>query len=188
MEATKNPNGVDMQSVGGYVEAVKENNNNAKVSFVAESTWKGGTKAEVNVKEFFADGNPASRPDRHFKFNVTEPSQLGGADDAPNPVELLAAALCGCLTAGIATNSAMFGTELEKLDVKVKVDFDLMGVLGLDRNISNGAQHLHYTVTLKGKAAKEALQKTKETLDRKSAILNTLKNPLNVTTEFIIEE
>jgi len=188
METTKLPNGVDMPSVGGFVDAVKENNNNAKVSFVAESNWQGGTKAEVNVKEFFADGNVASRPDRKFKFNVTEPSQLGGADDAPNPVELLAAALCGCLTAGIATNSAMFGTELEKLNVKVKVDFDLMGVLGLDRSVGNGAQHLHYTVTLKGNASKEALQKTKETLDKKSAILNTLKNPLSITTEFIVEE
>jgi hypothetical protein len=72
--------------------------------------------------------------------------------------------------------------------VKVKVDFNLLGVLGMDRSISNGAQHLHYTVTLKGKAAKEALKKTKETLDGKSAILNTLKNPLSVTTEFIVEE
>jgi uncharacterized OsmC-like protein len=188
METTKLPNGVDMESVGSYVEAVKADSNNAKISFVAESNWKGGTKAEVNVKEFYANGQPASRADRNFKFNVTEPSQLGGADDAPNPVELLAAALCGCLTAGIATNSAMFGTELEKLNIKVKVDFDLMGVLGLDRSVGNGAQHLHYTVTLKGKAAKDALQRSKETLDRKSAILNTLKNPLNVTTEFILEE
>lgn len=187
MEKTKLPNGVDMPSVGSYVEAVKADNKNAKVSFVAESNWKGGTKAEVNVREFLANGQSASRADRHFKFNVSEPSQLGGADDAPNPVELLAAALCGCLTAGIATNSAMFGTELEKLNVKVKVDFDLMGVLGLDRSVGNGAQHLHYTVTLKGNAPKEALQKTKETLDRKSAILNTLKNPLNVTTELIVE-
>ncbi len=188
METVKLPNGVDMPSVGSYVDAVKENNNNAKISFVAESNWKGGTKAEVNVKEFYADGSPASRPGRQFKFNVTEPSQLGGADDAPNPVELLAGALCGCLTAGIATNSAMFGTELEKLNVKVKVDFNLMGVLGLDRSVNNGAQGLHYTVTLKGKASKEALQRTKETLDRKSAILNTLRNPLNITTEFIVEE
>ncbi len=182
------PNGVNLTDVGAYVDAVKTDNNAAKVSFVAESNWTGGTVADVNVREFYSNGEKASREDRHFNFQVTEPSVLGGADDAPNPVEMLAAALCGCLTAGIATNAAMFGTNLEKLNIKVKVDFDLMGILGLDRNVPVSAQHVHYTVTMKGDAPREALQRSKDTLDKKSAIVNTLRNPITVTSELIIEE
>ena len=91
-----NLNGVDLETMGQYVEAVKEDASNAKVSFVAKSEWDGGTTAKVTVKEFYANGQNGARADREFNFKVSEPGQLGGVDDGPNPVEMLAGALCGC--------------------------------------------------------------------------------------------
>ena len=38
---------------------------------------------------------------------------LGGVDAPPNPVEVLLAALAGCVTAGIATNADMFGVPID---------------------------------------------------------------------------
>jgi hypothetical protein len=63
-----------------------------------------------------------------------------------------------------------------------------MGILGMDRSVPNSAIHVHYKVTLKGNAPKESLIKSKETLDKKSAILNTRKSPINVSTEIEIIE
>ena len=184
---TKAPaNGVDMDSVGSYVEAVKGDAQNANVQFTARSQWQGGTKTEVTCSEFHVNGQPGSREGRSFSFHVDEPAALGGADSAPNPVEYLAGALCGCLTAGIATNSAMFGNDLEKIEVEVTVDFDLRSVLGLDRNVPLNAGHIHYKVKLKGANA-EATRRSKETLDRKSAIRNTLELPITITTDIEVE-
>ncbi|RYY21788.1 MAG: OsmC family peroxiredoxin [Sphingobacteriaceae bacterium] len=180
-------NGVNLQDINDYVEAVKDDKNKAQVQFVAQSKWAGGTASKITCTEFLVDGQPGSDAKRHFSFDMDEPAALGGNDSAPNPVEYLAAALCGCLTAGIATNSALFGNELEKIDIEVKVDFDMQGVLGIDRSVPSSAAKLHYKVKLKG-ADKAGTLRSKETIDRKSAIKNTLQLPLEITTEVEIED
>jgi uncharacterized OsmC-like protein len=179
-------NNVNLQEVGNYVEAVKADNGNAKVTFVARSKWVGGTKCEIDINKFYVNGQVASREDRAFKLECTEPGALGGNDDAPNPVEYLASALCGCLTAAISTNSAMFNNAIENLEIETSVDFDMMGILGLDKSVNCGAMNVHYKVIIKGDN-KEACLRSKETIDKKSAIRNTLSLPINVTTEVVIE-
>jgi uncharacterized OsmC-like protein len=172
-----------MENIGQLVDAVKSNPEMAKVTFSANSQWKGGTKCEVTIAQLHAGGENIARPDRSFKLLIDEPSQLGGTDEAPNPVEYLAAGLCGCLTAGIATNAAMFGTELDTIEVSVEADFDLHGVLGLDKNAPNGAVELRYTVKMHGPGDHDKMIKSKETIDRKSPIRNTLSLPLMVATD-----
>ncbi|GAA0877249.1 OsmC family protein [Algoriphagus jejuensis] len=183
-------NGVDLDNIQALVGAIQSDPAIAKVQFKAQSEWKGGTKASVTVSELFSNGQNIRSEASKFHLMVDEPGVLGGTDEHPNPVEYLASALCGCLTAGIATNAALFGTELEKINVEVLVNFDIHGVLGLDRSKPSGPLDLHYKVTLKGKngATVDQLIKSKETLDKKSPIKNTIQLPLNVTTEVVIEE
>lgn len=182
-------NGVILESIKQYVSAVQADAHNSKVSFIARSQWAGGTRAHISVQEFLVNGQVASREGRAFQLQSDEPAELGGTDSAPNPVELMAAALCACLTAGIASNAALFEVALEKLEVEVQFEWDMCGVLGLDKSVPNGAQGLHYRVRMRGKpgVSDEQLQRCKETLDRKSAILSTLLNQLSATTEFILE-
>lgn len=183
------PNGVNLASIDSLIGAIKGSPAMADVKFKARSEWKGGTRTVVTIDEVLSNNINISRPDRHFTIQVDEPPYLGGTDSAPNPVEVMAAGLCGCLTAGIVTNSALFGTELEKVSVEVTVDFDVHGVLGLNKEAANGAIGLHYKVTLKAKdsAHSDKLQRSKETIDRKSPVKNTLELPLRVTTEFVLE-
>ena len=180
-------NGVDMAQLGALVDGVKGDPGLAKVAFHAHSEWGGGTQARVAINRLEAGGCDIAPENRHFDLVVDEPHCLGGTDHYPNPVEYLAAALCGCLTAGIATNAAMFGTELTRIDVDVQVNFDLHGILGLDREVPPGPLDLHYKVRLSGPGAKEAMERTKMTIDRKSPIRNAIELPLRVTTEVEIE-
>lgn len=181
-------NGVNLENVQQLVEAIKGDRNLANVTFVAKSRWAGGTKSEVSISELYAGGQNIARPDRAFTLTVDEPAQLGGADSAPNPVEHLAAGLAGCLTAGIATNAALFGVQLEKLEIEVSASYDVLGLLGLDRSVPTQATEIAYTVRIKGAGAPEALQRSKETIDRKSPVRNTLAHAINVTTQVIVEE
>lgn len=180
-------NGIDLDSMQGFVDAAKADNGAAAVKFVARSTWKGGARCDATITEFYSNGQPASRPGRSFTVSMDEPPPLGGSDQYPNPAEMLAAALCGCLTAGIAANAAMFGTEIESLEVETAIDWNLLGILGIDREVPCGAKAIHYTVKLKGKGTEEQLRRSKETLDRKSAILNTYLQPIPVSSETMIE-
>ncbi len=180
-------NGVNLTDIGTYVEAVKNDPAQGQVKFVARSSWAGGTKTNVEVSQFYANGQAVAPQGRSFAFSVDEPGVLGGSDQAPNPGEMIAAALCGCLTAGIATNAALFDTTLEGLEVSVEVEWDMLGILGLDRSVPSRASGIHYTVTLSGGDA-DKLRRAKETLDRKSAVLKTLQEAVPVTTDVVIRE
>ncbi len=184
---TKGLNGIDLESIGAFVEAAKQDGGVAAVKFVAKSRWQGGARCDATVNEFYSNGQVASRPGRSFTVSMDEPSPLGGNDQYPNPAEMLAAALCGCLTAGIAANAALFGTEIESLEVETEIDWNLLGVLGLNREVPCGASGIHYTVRLKGRGTEAQLLRSKETLDRKSAILNTYLKPVAVTSTTVIE-
>lgn len=183
-------NGVNLENFENLVEAVKDNRGMANFRFKAKSEWKGGTKSEVTISELTAGGQNIAAPDRNFKLTISEPPPLGGNDEGPNPMECLAAALCGCLTAGIASNAALFETELEKIEVSVEADFNLLGLLGVDRSVPTGADEIRYTVRLKGKSgvSSDALRRSKETIDKRSPVRNTLANPLRISTEVIVEE
>jgi uncharacterized OsmC-like protein len=185
---SKGLNGIDLESMGNFAEAAKADTGVAEEKFVAKSTWKGGARCDATISEFYSNGQVASRPGRVFTLPMDEPPPMGGHDAHPNPGEMLAAAICGCLTAGIAANAALFGTELDSIEVEAAVDWNLLGVLGIDREVPCGASGVHYTVTLKGKGSPEQLRRSKETLDRKSAILNSLLKPIPVTSSTVIVE
>lgn len=179
-------NGVDLASIATYVDAVKTDPAQGQIKFVATSRWEGGTRSTISVDQFYANGQPAAPAGRSFKIVCDEPAVLGGTDQGPGPGELIAAALCGCLTAGIATNAALFDTELDDIEVTTEVDWNMLGLLGLDRSVPSSAKGVHYTVRLKGNDP-EKLRRAKETLDRKSAILKTIEAMIPVTTTVVIE-
>jgi uncharacterized OsmC-like protein len=182
-------NGVDLEPVGQFIDAVKADPQVAKITFRAASKWQRGTKTAVSVTEFLSNGAIASPSGRTFELMVDEPGVLGGGDSAPNPVEYLAAGLCGCITAGIATNAELFGVPLDKLEVEVDVDFDVIGLLAVDRSVPTGSTGIKYTVRLKGKdgVTREQLEKCKTVIDGKSPVRNTLAGMIPMRTEVVIE-
>lgn len=188
-ESVQTVNGVQLAPVGQFIEAVKADPKVALVTFHAASKWAGGTRSTVDVSEFRSNGAVASPAGRHFTLTVDEPHVLGGGDAAPNPVEHLAAALCGCLTAGIATNAELFGIGLEKLEVEVDIDYDVIGLLAIDRTVPTDATGITYTVRLKGKpgVTPAQLEKCKAVIDGKSPVRNTLANLIPMKTRVIIE-
>lgn len=180
-------NGVALDPIMKLLEAVKAEPKMGNVQFQATSKWMGGTKTEVTISSLFAGGTDIARPGRKFTLMIDEPGELGGSDQHPNPVEYLCAALCGCITAGIATNASLFDTRLEGIEVTVKMDNDLHGVLGIDKSISNGVSKIDYSVKLKGPDGKDKMIKTKETIDRKSPVLTTLREAVKMQTKVSAE-
>lgn len=182
-------NGVNLENIGGLIEAIQENNNLANVRFHVSSAWEGGTKTKVAVNDLFADENNIAREDRNFELLVDEPAQLGGTDEGPNPVEYIATGLCGCVTAGMATNGALFGTEFKQIDMDCDVHFDVRGVFGLEDTdtIPNGALSIDLNIRVKSDAPADAVKKVKEVIDTKSPVKSTLQLPLTINTNLILE-
>ena len=111
-------NNVDLAAVGALVSAIQEDAAKADTTWAAHVAWTGGFQSEARVRGF----DPVASD---------EPTGLGGADSAPNPVEQLLSALGNCLAVGYAANAAAAGIRLDELTVDLKGDIDLRVFLGL---------------------------------------------------------
>jgi uncharacterized OsmC-like protein len=178
-------NDVNLDALKATDQLIRENPALAKVVIKATSTWQRGTKTQVTVGEWSAGGNNMAAPPRRFTIMVDEPEILGGVDGAPFPPEVLLAALAGCVTNGTATNAALFDVPIDGIQIAMEAHLDARGFLGHDKSVRNGITDIHYTVTIQSPAPEEKVRKCKETIDRKSAIRDTLANPVNITSKFV---
>jgi uncharacterized OsmC-like protein len=180
-------NDVNLEGIMAVDKLVREQPAMGKCQFKAKSSWQRGTKSQVSVSAWTAGGQNMAAAPRRFSVTVDEPPELGGADGAPNPVEVLLSALAGCVTAGIATNAQMFGVPIDGIDIDLEADVDARGMLGHDKSVRNGVTDIRYTVTIQSPASEEQVRKCKETIDRKSPVRDTLANPVNITSKLVFK-
>jgi uncharacterized OsmC-like protein len=178
-------NDVNMEKLMEVDKLVRETPAMGKCQFRAKSTWQRGTKTQVSVGEWFAGGNNMAPAPRRFTVMVDEPDLLGGVDGAPNPIEVVLAALAGCVTLGTATNAQMFGVPIDSIELDLEADIDARGMLGHDKSVRNGVTDIRYTITIQSPAPEEKVRKCKETIDRKSPVRDTLANPVNITSTLV---
>jgi uncharacterized OsmC-like protein len=62
---------------------------------------------------------------------------------------------------------------------------DARGMLGHDKSVRNGITDINYTITVTSPASEDKVRRCKETIDRKSAVRDTLANPVNITSKFV---
>lgn len=87
-----------------------------KIAFETNAEWKEGLRTDVTARQFL--------------IPVDEPPELGGADSAPNPMELILAALDGCLAVVIRVVAAEYDTEAKAIHLSTQGSLDVRGFLG----------------------------------------------------------
>ena len=109
---------------------------------------------------------------------------LVGADNGPTPVEYLLHALAACLTAGLANIAAARGVNLTEVTSTVEGDIDLLGILGLSRDVRNGYQQIKVTFNLKGDDP-DKLRQVVEQSRQRSAVYDVLTNGVPVSVDVV---
>ena len=178
-------NDVNIDAMKAAGQAFRDNAALARRNVKVRASWMRGTKTMVEIGEQQADGKRVTPPTRKFIVTADAPPALGGVDAGPSAPEMLLAALAHCLTAGIATNAALFDVPIDGLEIDMDGAIDLRGVFGLDKTARNGLTDISYTVTITSSAPEEKVRRCKETIDRKSPVLDSLVNPVAVTSRFI---
>jgi uncharacterized OsmC-like protein len=153
-------NSVDLASVGGLVEAIREQPDAAATTWSAAVHWNGGFRSEARIREF------APLPS-------DEPLGLGGSDSAPNPVEQLLGALGNCLAVGYAANASLAGIAINDLRVDVTGDLDLHAFLGL-RDGHAGFDDIRVAVHLDADAPEDELRALHDKVIGSSPVGHTL--------------
>jgi uncharacterized OsmC-like protein len=175
-------NGVDTATLFATIDAVKAQPELAKFQFRAINTWIDGTHNRSTINGYFGAGQEFTRAVDH-RYDADHPPVLTGRDQGPAPVEFLLHALAACLTSGLANIAAARGIPLTEVTSTVEGDIDLLGILGLDRDVRNGYQGIRVSFQVRGDASPEELAALVEQSRRRSAVFDVLTNGVPVTVE-----
>ncbi|HEX6872444.1 MAG TPA: OsmC family protein [Micromonosporaceae bacterium] len=175
-------NGVDTATLFATLDAVKAAPQAAQFQFRASNEWINGTQSRSTIHDFFGVGEERTH-ERTFQFDADHPALLVGRDHGPTPVEFVLHALASCLTAGLANIAAARGIRLASVRSTVSGDIDLNGILGLDREVRNGYQHITVRFQVKGDAPAQTLRELVERSQARSAVYDIITNQVPVTIE-----
>jgi len=172
-------NGVDTAALFATLDVVREQPQLAEFQFRARNRWISGTHNRSTINGYYGAGQEHTRVD-DFGYDADHPPVLTGGDNGPTPVEFLLHALAACLTGGLVNIAAARGITLYEVSSTVEGDVDLLGILGLDRDIRNGYQRIKVTFTISGDASAEQLQELVARSQRRSAVLDVLTHGTQV--------
>lgn len=155
-------------AVENLIEAVKQNPKLATSVFRASSY---SDQPDFTVRSDI----------RGFTIPIDEPRELGGNDTAPNPVELLLAALGGCQEIVYRAFAAVMGIEIERIEVHAKGYLDLHGFLGLSDEVPAGFSKISFTTRIVSSASPESISKLATLVERHCPVQDTLARPIPVS-------
>jgi uncharacterized OsmC-like protein len=170
-------NGLDLTALGEVVEAVQKDPSKAKVAFNVTTRWTGQTRSETTVDGFTIAGDRVART---HKIVADEPCELLGGDSAPNPQELLMAAVNACMTVGYVAGAAVHGITLDKLEIATRGTLDLRGFLGLDDTIAPGYEAIDYEVRIAGNGTPEQFEAIHQNVMKTSPNYFNLNRPIRM--------
>ncbi len=109
---------------------------------------------------------------------------VGGYSDAPNPGDLLCAAIAACIDSTIRIISDRFNVKLMHLEVEVKGEVDVRGTLLVDRNVPVGFQSIKSQINIRAEegTAEKVLQKILAAAEHSCVNLQTLISDVSIQT------
>lgn len=170
-------NGLDLDALNDVVGAVRADPGAALVRFTVATRWTGQTKSTTTVKGYELGGQHIARS---FEIAADEPTELLGTNTAPNPQELLMAAVNACMTVGYVAGASLQGITLDRLEIETTGQLDLRGFLGLDDAVPAGYEQVDYTVTISGNGSPAQFEEIHRTVMQTSPNYFNLARPIRL--------
>ena len=164
-------NGIDLEGLDESIAKITADPAAGKAGFRVTTQWKGQTRSESTVESYTLDGEVIPRS---FTIIAVEPTELLGANTAPNPQELLMSAINACMMVGYVCQAAVRGITLDDCRIETEGELDLRGFLGLDEKVPPGYRRINYTVHLEGDGTREQYEEIHQ------AVISTSPNYFNL--------
>lgn len=177
-------NGLDVEALMEMIEAIKADPAKATVGFKVASEWAGQTRSTARVSGYTLGGETI---EREFTIESDEPAELLGTDAAPNPQELLMAALNACVTVGYVAGCAVNGITVRSLAIETEGELDLRGFLGIDEDVEPGYDRIRMTVKIKGDGTPEQFREVHETVMKTSPNFFNISRPVPIDADFVVD-
>jgi len=170
-------NGVNVDRMGGVIQAVQQNPNLATFQFRAKNQWMTGGHNCSTIQGFYGAGQEHTTRKKPFVLDSDEPPVLLGTDQGPNPYEFVLHALAAGLTTSLVYHAAARGIHLESVESTLEGDLDVQGFLGLSDKVRRGYKQIRVHFAIKSNAPTEKLGE----LIRFSPVLDIVSNPVPVS-------
>ena len=187
-QATQEPrirNGINVDTLYGTLDAIKAQPELATFQFRATNRWMGGAHNRSTIKEFYGAGQVDQTRAVAWELDAGEPPILLGANEGPNPAEYALHALAACLTTSLVYVAAARGVHLDEVESTLEGDMDVRGALGLSDEVPNRYQNIRVTFRIKSDAPEEKLQEIVARAQARSAVFDTISNPVPVTVAMV---
>ncbi|RST30467.1 OsmC family peroxiredoxin [Sphingomonas ginkgonis] len=175
-------NGLDLAALGEVVDAIQKDPGKAKVGFDVVTRWKGQTRTETEVSGFTLAGE---RIERSHRIVADEPCELLGGDSAPNPQELLMAALNACMTVGYVAGCSLKGIHVDSIEIATRGELDLRGFLGLSDEVPPGYAEVDYRVRIASDGSPTDLEEVHRTVMKTSPNYYNFGRPIRMNGELV---
>ncbi|MEU2124784.1 OsmC family protein [Nocardia niwae] len=153
--------------------AVAEDPANALVVFRASGATEGTVGSAITLGK--------------YTVRVDEPPALGGADTAPNPVEVYLASLIACQVVTYRFWAQRLGVTIDELSVSAEGDLDVRGFFGLDDNVRAGFQAVRVTVHIGGPDTDQRYAELQQAVDAHCPVLDLTTGRTPVETILITD-
>lgn len=177
-------NGLDPEAMAALAREIEQDPARGRAGFRIRSVWRGQARSRGSVETYSIGGRLVYR---HFTVDADEPFELLGRNTAPNPQELLLAALNACLLVGYAAAAARRGIVLDQVEIETSQDLDLRAFLG-EGPAERGAAPIRCQVRLRGQAAAEQLREMHEVVLSRSPNVATILDPVPLEATLVVEE
>ncbi|WP_254767197.1 OsmC family protein [Salinilacihabitans rarus] len=123
--------GIDRETLAGFAEHAAEDPDAVRLGLGASATYEGtAAHSLAKIDSYQLGGETIARETREYTIpyggwkEVMEAGGWIGATDRIEPVEAALSALAACINVGITINAAANGVEIERLQTRVRTDFD----------------------------------------------------------------
>lgn len=180
---TDKPNGIDVVALQQFARGVAQDPARRNARFNVKTKWAGQTRSVATVSHYSLGGVEYQRA---HEIVADEPAELLGQDSAPNPQELLMAALNACLTVGYVVNASAMGITVHSLEIETEGELDLRGFLSLDDSVNPGYDEVSYVVRLATDSSREKLEELHATVTRTSVNLANFSKAIRMVSKLEI--
>ena len=122
---------------------------------------------------------------RHFKLVVDEPEELGGADEAANPVEYILAGLAGCINVVGHLVAKELGFVISKLNIDISGEINPDKLLGISNHERAGFQSIQINLNPETEADVVTLSQWLKIVEDRCPVKDNLRNetPVRLSVE-----
>ncbi len=112
----------------------------------------------------------------------------GGTNKAPNPIELLLAALAACIESAFYEFAMHEGIKIDSIIAEVEGELDLRGLFMVDDNVPAGFRQIRYILRIESPDDPERVKELASRVISHCPVVDSLQRPVQIGGDIIVTE